>query len=532
VNALGADRSHDAEEASRLLRQANARAEDALEGLRHARSAERLYRSLIDAAPDAVVVIDGAGEIILVNLLALSLFGYTREEMIGHSIELLVPVAARARHGGRVKAYLTAPEARAMRGGLQLEGLRKDGEVFPVEISLSPVQTAEGLVVSCCLRDTTERHRAEEVRARLAALVSSSDDAIIGKSLDGAITSWNKGAERIFGYTEQEVLGRTIALLSVPGSEAADQRVLAAVARGEVQRFDAVRRRKDGREIHVSVTTSPIHDASGRVVGASKVARDITERRSAEEALARARDTAEAASRELESFSYSVAHDLRAPLRAMSGFAQVVLEDYGERLDEEGRGFLQASYASAVRMGELIDALLALAGVTSREIVRERLDLSALARACLAELAAASPRRHVEVVVEDDLTADADPVLMCVLLQNLLGNAWKFTAHAHAARIEVGAVAAGEGRSQRAFFVRDNGAGFEMGQAGKLFAPFRRLHAAAEFPGTGIGLATVQRIVHRHGGRIRAEGDAGRGAVFTFTLSSGGLPESREPLSR
>jgi signal transduction histidine kinase len=184
-------------------------------------------------------------------------------------------------------------------------------------------------------------------------------------------------------------------------------------------------------------------------------------------------------------------------------------------------------------MGELIDALLALAGVTSREIVRERLDLSALARASLAELAAASPRRNVEVVVADDLTADADPVLMRVLLENLLGNAWKFTAHAHAARIEVGAVALTlERRGQRAFFVRDNGAGFEMGQAGKLFAPFRRLHAAAEFPGTGIGLATVQRIVHRHGGRIRAEGDAGRGAVFTFTLSSGGLPESREPLSR
>jgi PAS domain S-box-containing protein len=506
--------------------------EDAHEGLRHARSAERLYRSLIEAAPDALIVTDGTGEIILVNLQALALFGYTREELIGRPIELLIPAVARERHGAHVKAYLTAPTARALSGGLQLQGLRKDGEVFPVEISLSPVQTADGLVVSCCLRDTTERHRAEEVRARLAALVSSSDDAIIGKSLDGTITSWNKGAERLFGYAEGEVLGRTIALLSVPGSEREDERMLAAVARGEVQRFDAVRRRKDGRDVHVSVTTSPIHDASGQVVGASKVARDITERRSAEQALARARDTAEAASRELESFSYSVAHDLRAPLRAMSGFAQVVLEDYGERLDEEGRGFLRASHASAVRMGELIDALLALAGVTSRAIVRERLDLSALARACVAQLAASSPERTVEVVVEDGLAADADPVLTLVLLENLLGNAWKFTAHTRAASIEVGAVSAGEGRGQRAFFVRDNGAGFEMGQARKLFTPFQRLHAAAEFPGTGIGLATVQRVVHRHGGRIRAEGEAGHGAVFTFTLSSGGLPESREPLSR
>ena len=223
----------------------------------------------------------------------------------------------------------------------------------------------------------------------------------------------------------------------------------------------------------------------------------------------------EAANRELESFSYSVAHDLRAPLRSIDGFSQAVLEDSDDRLDAESRGHLHRVRGAAQRMGKLIDDLLDLARVSRAEIHREPVDLSALARSVLARLQGTHPGRHVEVVVEPGLVVHADPHLLEVVLTNLLGNAWKFTGKRAAARIEL-AVRAGE--APTVYLVRDNGAGFDPTYAGKLFGVFQRLHQAHEFEGTGIGLATVQRIIRRHGGRVWAEGEVDRGATFYFTL--------------
>ena len=228
-------------------------------------------------------------------------------------------------------------------------------------------------------------------------------------------------------------------------------------------------------------------------------------------ALLRSRDAAEAANRELESFSYSVAHDLRAPLRGMSGFAQVLLTSYGDKLDADGEDALQEIVLNARRMGALIDALLSLSRVTRTVPKPERIDLSAMALGAAERLAATEPARTVTVVVEPGLTADLDPALARNLIDNLLGNAWKFTGQVASARIEVGAIATA---TERGFFVRDDGAGFDMAYATKLFAPFQRLHTTTEFAGTGIGLATVQRIVHRHGGRVWAEGTVGHGATF------------------
>jgi light-regulated signal transduction histidine kinase (bacteriophytochrome) len=224
---------------------------------------------------------------------------------------------------------------------------------------------------------------------------------------------------------------------------------------------------------------------------------------------------AEAASRELEAFSYSVAHDLRAPLRGMNGFAQVLLDEYKGKFDAEGLDWLNEIVLNANRMGALIDALLSLSRVTRSELCREVVDLSSLARASLSAIAAQEPERQVEMSIQDDLRAELDPVLARALFDNLLGNAWKFTAKTTAARIEVGSSERGH---ERVLFVRDNGAGFDMSYAQKLFAPFQRLHSNLEFPGTGIGLATVQRIVRRHGGRIWAESSPGQGATFFFTI--------------
>ena len=218
---------------------------------------------------------------------------------------------------------------------------------------------------------------------------------------------------------------------------------------------------------------------------------------------------------ELESFSYSVSHDLRAPLRSIDGFSQALLEDYGDVLDAEGKKFLGFVRDSAQHMAHLIDDLLSLAHVTRSPVHRKPVDMSAVARRIVERLRAAAPTRAVDVVVADSVVADGDERLVTIALENLLGNAWKFTSKQDDAKIEFGVRREG---ARAVYFVRDNGAGFDMTHAAKLFGAFQRLHSSKEFEGTGIGLATVQRVVHRHGGQVWAEGTPGKGASFYFTL--------------
>jgi signal transduction histidine kinase len=282
--------------------------------------------------------------------------------------------------------------------------------------------------------------------------------------------------------------------------------------------------RRDGTEFPAEVAVVRIRSEGSPVF--TGYIRDLTERhRAAEaEALRRAKEAAEEANAELEAFSYSVAHDLRAPLRAINGFSSALLEESGDALGGEARRQLNRIISGADRMAQLIDALLALSRLTRTEVLRESVDLTALARSVLDQYRASDPDRMVDVLVADGLVDRGDPQLLRAALENLLGNAWKFTAKRSDARIEVGCESV-DGVS--AYFVRDNGAGFDMTHVGNLFAPFRRLHSAEDFDGTGIGLATVQRIIRRHGGRIWAEGAENEGATFRFTLSS--AAKSGEP---
>jgi len=240
------------------------------------------------------------------------------------------------------------------------------------------------------------------------------------------------------------------------------------------------------------------------------------------DSLRLAKEAVDAANRELEAFAYSVSHDLRAPLRTISGFSHVLVEDHARQLGEQGQDSLRRIVAAVEKMGQLIDDLLNLSRVTRVEMQRGRVDLSRLARKTFEEIRRSQPDRPIDLLVADGLTGAGDERLLGVVLRNLLDNAWKFTLRKDRARIEFGAVAAAGGT---AFFVKDNGTGFDMTYAGKLFQPFQRLHAMREYPGTGIGLATVKRIVERHGGRVWIEAQPGRGTTVCFTLAN--APEER-----
>jgi PAS domain S-box-containing protein len=377
------------DELADVARQANQMAAS-LERLgREHRKAEEKFRALLESAPDATVIVGTDGRIALINAQTEKLFGYRRGDLVGVDAEILIPERHRGKAHAHAGGHLQDAEAQATGSAVERYGRRRDGTEFPIEISLSPIETDEGTLVSSAIRDITQR-----------------------KQIEAALKLSN---------------------------------------------------------------------------------------------------------RELEAFSYSVAHDLRAPLRAINGYAMSLVEDLAGKLDDESKTYLERIGAGAMRMGELIDALLSLARVSRASLKREPVDLTQLARSTVAQLQASDPARAVDFVVGEGLRTTGDSQLLRALLENLLGNAWKFTSKQAAARIEFGCE---EPESQApVFFVRDNGAGFDMAYAEKLFAPFQRLHTTEEFPGTGIGLATVHRIVERHGGRIWAEGSSGAGAVFRFRLA-------------
>jgi PAS domain S-box-containing protein len=461
-----------------------------------------------------VAVTDLQGTITYVNDRFSAINLYSREEAIGRNYRIVNS----GYHPKEFfqKMYDTLGKGRVWHG--EIRNRAKDGSIFWVAATTVPLLDSGGKPRQYITirTDITARKRLEEVREHLAAVVESSDDAIISKTLNGMVTAWNSGAERLFGYSSAESVGKPMDRLLPLERATEESDILARIARGErVDHFETVRVRKDGKRVDISATISPVKDSSGAIVGVAKIARDITQRKTSEVEILKLNDELEekvklrtaqleAANKELETFSYSVSHDLRAPLRHISGFSQLLVEEFGANLAPGARHYLDRIQAGTQNMGVLVDELLHLARVGRHALNRRTTNLKELVAEVITLLLPESEGRQVEWAVSDLSTAQCDPVLVRQIFQNLLSNALKFTRPRAQAVIEVSCREEG---GQPVFMVRDNGIGFNMKYVNKLFGVFQRLHRAEDFEGTGIGLATVQRIVHKHGGQVWAEGE-------------------------
>jgi PAS domain S-box-containing protein len=482
------------------------------------------YRRLFQSAKDGILILDAeTGQISDANPALTEMVGFSHSELLDTPIWELG--AFKDVVSNKAKFEQLQAQGYARYENMPLE--TREGHKITVEFVSSVYLAGDRSVIQCNVRDVTERKQAEETSVRLAAIVNSSEDAIIGKTLEGIITSWNPGAEKVFGYSATEAVGQSMSMLFPPDRLSEEKEILARIGRGEkIEHFETVRIGKNGKKIDVSVTLSPIVDSDNKTIGLSKIARDITERKRSEKEVHRLNAKLEqrviertaqleAANKELESFSYSVSHDLRAPLRAIDGFSQAVQEDFGALLPEEGQRYLNTIREGAQRMGVLIDDLLTFSRLSRLPLTRGTVDTNELVRALVADMSSPEQNGHAEIVIADLPQSNADPALLKQVWINLLSNALKYTRRREGARIEIGAE---QDNGVTTWFVRDNGTGFDMCYVDKLFGVFQRLHRAEDYEGTGVGLAIVQRVVERHGGRVWADAAPDRGATFFFTL--------------
>src|SRR5450830_97287 len=483
-------------------------------------------RSLIESNVNAMAATDPHGIITDVNKQTEALTGCTRDELIGAPF----------------KNYFTDPERAEAAINLVLSEKKitdyeltvraRDGRETVVSYNATTFYDRDRRLqgVFATARDVTERKMAaEQQRASSAyarSLLEASLDPLVTISAQGKITDVNEASIQATGVPREQLIGMDFSdYFTEP--DKARARYQEVFSEGFVRDYPLAIRHATGRIMDVLYNAAVYKGDKGHVLGVLAAARDVTDRKKMEEEIRALnagleervrRRTAEleAANRELEAFSYSVSHDLRSPLRSIDGFSQAFLEDFGSSVPEEGREDLERVRRATQRMGRLIEDMLLLSRVTRREMHVQETDMSALATDVAEELARDDPQRDVQLSIEPGMTATGDPQLLRIVLVNLLGNAWKFTSKHEQAHVSVGAVRDPE--HGPAFFVRDDGAGFDAKYKEKLFVPFQRLHAQEEFPGTGIGLATIQRAVRRHGGDVWAEGEVDRGATFYFTI--------------
>jgi PAS domain S-box-containing protein len=498
------------------------------------RESEARKTAILETALDAIISIDQAGKIIEWNPAAERIFGYSRELALGRDLTgLIMPKSNEELHRKGLARFLQTGRGRMLGHRTEVMALRANGAEFPLELTVTRIPGDGPLIFTSFMRDITERRRTEESlrksEERFRLLVESVEDyAIYMLDTHGRITTWNAGAERIMGFRVQEIIGRRFHRFYVTDDverKKPDQALAVATAEGHFQ-DERWQVREDGSHYWANFVITALRDESGKLTGFSTIARDVTQRKNEEDEIRRLNAELErrvqerttelqAAYQEMEAFSYSVSHDLRAPLVHIAGFVEMLKSDLGASLDEKSRRHLQTICDSTETMGRMIADLLTFSRIGRAEMHRIPFDLNETVKDVRRDLQAQMQNRKVTWIVPPLPQVYGDPFLLRQAVYNLLGNAVKYTRHRGEARIEI-TIQSNE--REHVIGIKDNGAGFDMKYASKLFGVFQRLHSASEFEGTGIGLANVRRIIGRHGGRTWAEGALQGGASFYFSL--------------
>lgn len=517
--------------------------------------AQDRVEGLLESAPDAMVVVDERGSIVLVNAQTEKLFGYGRSELLGERVERLVPERARRYHADHRSGYSAGPYTRRMGSGLVLRGRRRDGSEFPAEISLSPLETENGTLVSCVIRDVSDRERLEGAWAHLAAVVESSNDAIISKRLDGTIVSWNPGAERLYGYSEAEVTGKSIALLVPGGHDDEVPGLLARVAAGErVEQFETLRRRKDGSQVDVVLTISAVRAPSGRVVGASSIARDITEAKTAEaqrerlsEELRQKAGQLAVSSNYKSEFMANMSHELRTPLNSVMILAGLLRDNSEHTMSAKQVQWAGVILDSSQELLNLLNDLFDFARVESGTvpIVMADVSVSELCTSLLHEFEpvarSAGLRYSIELAPGSPENIVTDPQRLRQILKNLLANAFKFTEQGEV-QVRVGLAQSGWNRdatspaqatSAIAFAIRDTGIGIDQEQQRRIFEAFVQGDGSTSrvYGGTGLSLSISGGLAGLLGGEITVDSIQGKGSTFTVRLPLNGHTTPPPPVT-
>ena len=484
---------------------------------------ERRYRGLLEAAPDAMIVVDDKGEIVLLNVQAENQFGYHRNELIGQRVTNIIPVGFAAR---LIADGLRSAEdalAQQIGTGIELIALRKDGREFPIEIMLSPLDSPEGVLVTAAIRDINKRKAAEELvtsaERRYRGLLEAAPDAMVVVSQSGAIVLLNVQAEKQFGYSRDELIGRKVTdIIPVGFAERLIADKLRSPEEALAQQIGAgielIALRKDGGEFPIEIMLSPLASVDGTLVTAA--IRDITLRKAAEVALTDKIDELKRSNEELSQFAYIASHDLQEPLRMVSSYTQLLAKRYVGKLDSDADEFIGYAVDGAARMQLLIKDLLAYSRVGTNRIDRSRISSQKALDQALRNLGGAVEDSGAVVSSDRLPTVRADQMQLIQLFQNLVGNAIKYQRPG-VPRVHVSALR--KASRDWEFTVTDNGLGIEPKYFDRIFGMFQRLHSREAFSGTGIGLAICRKIVDRHGGSISVTSEPGIGSTFVFSLA-------------
>ena len=489
------------------------------------------YRGLLEAAPDAMVVVNHEGKIVLLNLQAEKQFGYRRDELVGQKVKNIIPEGFAERL--LADGLRSAEDALAQQigTGIELTGRRKNGSEFPIEIMLSPLESAEGILVTAAIRNISMRKAAEkhlaQMEGRYRGLLEAAPDAMVVVNQDGEIVLLNVQAEKQFGYRRDELVGQKVKNIIPEGfAERLVADALRSVEDALAQQIgtgiELTARRKDGSEFPIELMLSPLESAEGILVTAA--VRDITTRKKAEAHLLQKVEELNRSNEELEQFAYIASHDLQEPLRMVASYTQLLSKRYTGKLDSDADEFISFAVDGASRMQRLIKDLLAYSRAGTKPPDLQNTSSERALEQALINLRGAVAESGALVTYDPLPVVVADEMQLIQLFQNLVGNAIKYQ-NSKVPRVHISATASGE--NKWIFSVRDNGLGINSQYFERIFGVFQRLHKREEFEGTGVGLAICKKIVERHGGAISVESKLGHGSTFFFALGAGEKKSSK-----